>query len=691
MLISLFRQFPMTASSERYSVYILVFLALLVSGKLGYFLYFSLDVNPAFIWPPTGIALAAAFLLGYGVWPVLLLAFLVLTFMSGAGLPPIVYLMVSIAYTTQALLGGYILERFNFVGTMASTRDAMLLIFVAITTPLITPTVSVLTRMSTGVLMETPLALWISLSAGGIVSVLILTPLITSLVKSGVRPHAKHELTELLLVSTALLLVTYLLFWTAIPQSSVFAVLYLFFGVLFWIGLRIGARATVYAIVTVFVLGIVGIVFQHLDTDRLSAQLLATELFMILIAPIFYLMAALVEERKTVAEALNKRTVELEQSLAQLARDNDSKNAFIAILAHELRNPLAPLVTTLELVKLRTTDPELTELLTQAEQQTRTMRRLLDDLLDVVRITRNKFKLKTGRSKLQSILKHAVDSVLPSLEAAGHRLIIEQPGSDVWLEVDAVRLEQVLVNLLFNAVKYTQAPGTIRLAASLENGDVTLVVQDNGKGIPADKLQAIFRPFHQGGADSRAGTGLGIGLWLTKRLVGMHGGTVEATSEGLGLGSTFTVFLPKVVTVQAPLPEIPVMPAVPAAPERDCRILVVDDNEAAAVSMAKLLEHLGYATRMVHTGTEAIEQARTYRPHVVLLDIGLPDMDGYAVARALNDQKVNAKIIAVSGYGQSSDKERALQAGFHHHLTKPASVTDIEQVLLGVRANLQHV
>jgi PAS domain S-box-containing protein len=388
-----------------------------------------------------------------------------------------------------------------------------------------------------------------------------------------------------------------------------------------------------------------------------------------------------VTRRREAEESLRQRTEELQEA-------DRRKDEFLAMLAHELRNPLAPLHNTLELLALQGDDPAAVAVAREVmERQVRQMVRLVDDLLDVSRITRGKIALRKAPVDLAAVVATAVDTSRPLIEARRHTLTISLPERPVRIEADAARLAQVLANLLNNAAKYTEVGGRIDLTAERADGEIVLRVGDNGTGISPEMLPRIFDLFTQAesGLD-RAQGGLGIGLTLARRLVEMHGGTVEAASDGPGRGSDFVVRLP---VLTEPAAEAAAGPAKsftgrPAA-DGSRRVLVVDDNVDSAESLALLLELYGHDVRLAHDGLTALEEVWASAPDVVLLDIGLPKMDGYAVARRLREEPslAHVRLIAMTGYGQEEDRLRAREAGFDHHLVKPVDLDSLRELLAG--------
>ncbi len=379
---------------------------------------------------------------------------------------------------------------------------------------------------------------------------------------------------------------------------------------------------------------------------------------------------------------------QLRQRDLQLREADRRKDEFLAMLAHELRNPLAPLSNGLQLLQ-QTSDPAVaTRVREMMTRQLVHMVRLVDDLLDVSRITSDKVVLRLERLSLRRAAELAVESARPLIEAAGHTLVCDFPGEDLWVLGDLNRLAQVVGNLLTNAAKYTprDLPGrghiTLRLQAC--DDQALISVSDNGLGIPPAMLDEVFGMFTQVNRTlDRAQGGLGIGLALVKALVQMHGGTVVAASEGESRGSVFTVTLPLLGHVEAPARRDPVSALAQTAAAS--RILVVDDNRDAADSLAALLATMGHTTRTAYSGQAALAAALDFDPDWVLLDIGLPDMDGHEVARALaaDPRLSRARRVAVTGWGSDADRKRSLAAGFVHHLTKPVEPAALIGLLAG--------
>jgi CheY-like chemotaxis protein len=375
--------------------------------------------------------------------------------------------------------------------------------------------------------------------------------------------------------------------------------------------------------------------------------------------------------------------VQLERALERIEKEDVAKNEFIATLAHELRNPLAPVVSALDLLTLQHPSEEAMQTIEVAQRELGVMRRLLDDILDVARIAQTRFRLQKEVVDIRPLLERCVESTKNFLRNRKHTLTITLPDSPVMVEVDPVRFQQVIVNLLNNAGKYTESGGRIELWCEKAGTRAKIQVRDNGIGIPQESLNEIFEPFRQIRPTPQIGTGLGIGLWLTKRLVEMQGGTIEVQSEGAELGSCFTIYLPLQNVLRSETQE---KMRVTALVIPSLKILVADDNEAAAQAMQKLLKLKGHDSYIAYDGVSAISKVAEISPDVVLLDIGLPDMSGHDVAQTLRKMRTKATLIALTGYGQEEDKERAKKAGFDYHLTKPVGIVDIERVLAQIRS-----
>ena len=394
--------------------------------------------------------------------------------------------------------------------------------------------------------------------------------------------------------------------------------------------------------------------------------------------PVLDATGALRGYAKVVRDLTDRKRIEA------LEKAERQTNEFLAMLAHELRNPLAPISNALNLLARKpTSDPAELWVREVLQRQTGQMARLVDDLLDVSRITRAAVVLDRKPVDLRSVVRNAADASRQWFDERGHAFEVSLPEERLMVDADEVRLNQVVQNLLHNAAKYTPRGGRIAVAAGREGMQAVLRVRDTGVGMSAELLTSAFDLFKQGSQGlERTQGGLGVGLTLVQRLVTLHDGTVEAHSEGPGRGSEFVVRLPlrEEPAIVRDAPRSP-QPAPAAGPKR--RILIVDDNQDAAQALRLLLQGDGHEVRVATDGASGLDMARAYRPDIVLLDIGLPKMDGYEIAQRIRADPAlrETVLIAVTGYGQMHDRARASASGFHHHLVKPVEFTDLQQVL----------
>ncbi|MGH8011512.1 MAG: ATP-binding protein, partial [Candidatus Binataceae bacterium] len=373
------------------------------------------------------------------------------------------------------------------------------------------------------------------------------------------------------------------------------------------------------------------------------------------------------------------------KALEDIKEANRQKDQFLAMLSHELRNPLAPIVNALRIMRLSGgLNPVGERARAVIERQVGQMTRLMSDLLEVARVTNGTILLYKKKTELKPMIERAIETARPTIDQRQHRLSVSVPSEPVWLNVDAARLEQVLVNLLTNAAKYTDPGGHIDLRAVAERDDsVTIFLSDTGIGMDSDLLPHVFEIFAQSPRSlARSQGGLGIGLSVARNLVELHGGTIEAHSEGPGKGSEFIVRLPRSNPHEVQREAAP-REAARAPKDEPRRVLIVDDSADTTASAAELFADFGHDVRIASSGSEALEMAAQYRPDVILLDIGLPGMNGYEVADRLRQDArfKDVLMIAISGYGQESDRQRSLAAGFDEHLVKPVDLEKLEELL----------
>ncbi len=384
----------------------------------------------------------------------------------------------------------------------------------------------------------------------------------------------------------------------------------------------------------------------------------------------------------------NSRLLSESREYADRLRDADRrKDEFLATLAHELRNPLAPVRNGLQILRMSKSEEMSANVREMMDRQLSHLVRLIDDLLDVSRISQGKIALKRGMISVQSALDSAVEVSRSLIDGGRHTLSLHLPPEAAWLNADPVRISQIISNLLNNAAKYTPEGGQLGLEAVLENNGVAITVRDNGIGIPPEMLPRIFELFTQ--VDNKLQQtqgGLGIGLALVRQLVGMHGGTIRAESAGLGKGSAFTVWLP--LSDQKP-GDILLEEHDDAVTGRPLEFLVVDDNIPSAQTTGVMLEMMGHKVTTTHDGVSAVDMAQKLHPDVVMLDIGLPGLNGYEVCRKLKATPgfENTVFIAQTGWGQESDKKQAFDAGFNHHVVKPISFQEFSGLLRNIQRN----
>ena len=659
---------------KRYSFEAGLFVIYAVVGRI------ELSLNPVdtfatLFWLPAGIALAALFLYGYRLWPIIMLAAFAVNVSVGAGL--MVSLGMAAGETLQALGGAYFLKKYtDFNPTLARLHDSLWLITVSFISTLISPTIGAASVWLGGAVGAAGAgALWVSGWTGGALGTLMVAPLVLKWLSVPLFKRSPLQYIELSAVVATVFIVSIFVFW----MSDTHFVYYLFIP-LTWAALRTGPRGITLAL---FVAALAAISSTIAGFGPYEGQGLYIQIFVGIMSALFLILTSIVEERKKAQIFLGHHVNELEEALSKVSSEDRAKKDFLSILAHELRNPLAAILSSAELLRLQEVHaPETTALLQTIDDRVRSMTVMLDDLLDISRISHNKLTLRKETLSMDSVIDRSVRAAQALIRSRGHTLSVRKPEHDLYLEADPIRLEQIIVNLLNNAAKYTNQNGSIELSTKKDGDMAVITVSDNGIGIQKSMLERIFEPFFQIERGRLPTQGLGVGLPLTRQLVELHGGTIKATSQGERKGSQFTVRLPLPAHIQPPQASVPRRRLHGGAVRhvKDIHtILVVDDNEVAADALGRLLELRGHTISIAYNGTEAIQKARELRPDIISLDIGLPDMDGYEVARVLKeDKKFSSGLIALTGYAQPEDKERAYQAGFHVHCTKPVGLKELE-------------
>lgn len=663
-----------------------LFLAYLIAAQGSLYIYQAVPTAPALLWPASGIAIAGIVLGGYALWPAVFLGALVHQILYGG--PLLLAVALVIANTLQPVVAAWLLKKAGFRDSFSSVRHTIAFILVATFATAIVPLVGTIANTLAAApfpksFIEAFMPWWIA----QIVSALVIAPLLLRWLPRFTFHRPRIVLIESWLSIVTLCLIAVFLYWTPVRDFAGIPVVYLILVPFLWIALRIGPRFMTLAIFLNAVFALGGTAYAVLASGEaagLGYAMLQTQVFVIMISYIFLLLVAIAEERKDTANDLRENVRRLEDAIERIRREDEAKSRFIATLAHELRNPLAPLMSSLEIMKLEQPDQKTAVVVDQMTEHLKTMRHLLNDLLDISRITREKLIVRKERTDLLGIAGRSIRTAQPFINERGHTLVTDFPEDAVLLEGDPVRLEQVFVNLLNNAAKYTEPGGTITFTIRLTGFEVLVSVKDTGIGMDERLLDHVFEPFYQIEQPGKLLAGLGIGLSLTKNLVEMHGGRIEAQSDGPGLGSEFILRLP--LTSGDELHEENRNTIDTKRMDTGLKILVVDDNRAAADALAKLLALRGHRTHAVYAGQEAIDTAPAHAPDVILLDIGLPDMEGYEVARTLKELGVTATLVALTGYGQESDIRKAEKAGFAHHLTKPAGLAEIEEILVTLQS-----
>ena len=683
----------------------MIFIAYTATAKLG------LSIQPVndfatLIWPPTGIALAALILWGYRLAPAVFLGAFVANFTTGATL--VVSLGIASGNTLEAVLGTFLLR--SFVGmdfSFGHLRESIAFIICGVVlAPLLAATIGAITLELGGMISAADfLATWITWWIGDALGALVVAPFLLRWFSNPYYDRSTWQYVEMAFVIVAVSAVTFVIFWTPI-----FPFLYLAFVPLVWATLRTGPRGLTLSILLMAIIALSGTLTGHGPYASYPAEqkLLLLQTFIATTTAMFLMFVSTVEDRRRSTKQLATQVLELESAMEKIRFEDQAKTEFLAILAHELRNPLAPILSSLELIKVHARGrADTLRLISTAEKNAHNMSKLLDDLLEISRISGKKFKLKTRSVDIRECIQQAVQAVEPMIRERGHTLERATPAEPLYLDVDPLRIEQILVNLLSNAVKYTPPRGRIALTCTRDARYLLLTVRDTGVGIEKEMQGRIFEPFVQINRDSSVLGGVGIGLSLTKRLVEMHGGTIEVLSEGEGRGSEFRVRIPLIAPKEsaggseeleqrhASDAEIGTREGVgrgasgkrPRPKLMPLDILVVDDNVDAATALGKLLEARGHDVMLCHDGASTLTSAESFKPDAIFIDIGLPDMSGYEVARELRKRGSPSALIALTGYGQESDKAKAREAGFAYHLTKPVSLAQIEEALAIVTAS----
>lgn len=656
--------------------------ALLVCYLIVYELSVYFFPASAQLHPAAPIALAVLFFGGLRLWPAVYVTALFAALV--AGMPVFSLLAGPAVVTLQAIVGAYLLRRGQIDPLFRRHWDMFYLIATTLAISLISPTFEALgSAFGFGAGPYTVL-MWGHGYVAAIACFLIITPFV---LRWSAKPRFRRpplEMYETLAVFVVLIAIDYGIFTVGISSLFGVPVVYALLIPLFMISLRLRPRFVTLALVLTSLFAITS-VLTGTESGTLNERLFEMELFLIVLATIFYIIASLEEDRRVNTNIMHSHLGTLQNALARISSESNAKNKFIAILAHELRNPLAPIASGIEMLKLKNSgDTADAETLDTMADRMDAVRKLLDDLLDISRISEGKVTFKAERVDLVAVLKRAVVSTNHHRKELHQPLVFTVPDAPLYVAGDVLRLEQIFSNLLTNASKYSDSGDTISLVVRRRDNVVEIEVADEGIGLSPDMLETIFLPFHQVEEGARTKKGLGIGLALVRNFVELHRGTVVAASKGLGLGSRFTVLLPILLSVEETTPaDVSARKGLFSTQEQNSPVLVVDDNDAAAGGIGRLLELQGYSVSYAYTGAEALEKAFDSSPDAILLDIGLPDIDGYTVAKTLRARGFAGKLIALTGYSAEDSRQKGKEAGFDHYLVKPAGLADLKRVLSG--------
>jgi len=671
-----------TASNARRPAYIIEVLAAAIvyfaTSRLGLELA-VVAKQVSIIWPATGLALALLVLRGRILAPAIFLGAFAANVLNDTS--ALASTGIAFGNTLEAVLGATLLRRAGFVPSMRRLHDvASLFLLGACLSTIASATIGVATLCLTGTqAWGSFTSLWSTWWIGDAIGDLVTAPFMFVWADQARNRWRLQRLAEgmLLLVSMGFLsLAVFVDHGTEVP----YPVHYLIFPAVIWAALRLGQHATATLVFGSMAVTIVATIAGRgpFVTPNLGASLLQVALFMAVVAVTGLFLGAATAERNRAERRRSEDYQRLRLSEERLARQAEElaaadrrKDEFLAVLGHELRNPLAPLQNGLELLTLGAHDQALVTHARQLmERQLRHLVRLVDDLLDVARIRSGKIVLELERTEIAPLITSAVELARPMIDSRGHELQVILPPEPLWTDADKIRLPQLLANLLNNSAKYTDEGGSIVLSVAQLESEVVVNVRDTGIGMDEESLANVFELFAQAATTSHAVQGgLGVGLSLARSIAELHGGVLTAHSEGLGKGSQFILRLPAAPAPAAQRASKTTQPE----PGMRQRILVVDDNVDAAESLGTMLAYSGHDVRVAHGGVEALTAAREFAPNVMILDLGMPEMDGYAVARAVrSDPKIaSTRLIALSGYGQPDDRRRTADVGFDEHLVKP--------------------
>jgi signal transduction histidine kinase/ActR/RegA family two-component response regulator len=648
---------------RRILVLVLLFAGYLGSAKVG--LAFA-TINPSVtaIWPPTGLALAAILLVGVEAWPAIFLGAFVANVTTAGSI--VTSLAIAGGNTLEATVGAALVARFAN-GRRVFDRPPDIFRFVlfgGVLPPVISATTGATTLVVAGYASLAMFgSIWVTWWLGDMAGALLVTPLLLVWARPSTIRWDRAQALEAVLLFLTLVASGLVVFGGLYSPTRNTQLAFFCIPALVWAAFRFGQRETALSILILATIATWGTLRGSgpYAVNTPIEGLVLLQAFMGTMAMMAMSIAALVAEHKRVLAAEHRARSEAEAA-------NLAKDTFLAMLGHELRNPLAAVTTAVHVLdRVATLDAKAVRVRDIIAEQVTQLARLVDDLLDVTRVTTGKIVLHRSRIDLSALVARSLETLAATGKSERHR--VDFDGRPTWVDVDATRVEQVVTNLVTNAFKYTPPGGRIAVTVAAENGRAILKVEDTGIGIAPEVLPTVFDLFTQGdrGPDRSQG-GLGIGLTLVKRLVELHGGTVEAVSGGHGRGSLFTVRLPVASPARATDPV-----STSKGPARRRRVIVVEDQPDAREVLRFALQLAGHEVFEAASGPQAIETTARCRPDVGLVDIGLPGCDGYEVARQVRQTPHGRAmfLVALTGYGQPEDRRRAEEAGFDLHLVKP--------------------
>lgn len=668
-------------------LFVLIFISYVLTGYGGLHLQ-SVNTYATLIWPPSGIAFAAFLFYGARVWPGVFFGAFVVQALAGAPLP--IAIFIAFGNTLGPLVGTALAKWYsNYNFEVLRLRDNVGIIGSAFIVPVITATIGVGSLwLGNALPLHSFSETWGTWWLGDALGTIVCAPFILKWVSRPIFSRSPAEYLELIFACFSVVLTTFLIFWLSLTPFT-----YAVFIPMMWVALRTGARGNTLALLLLSIISIGGTLLGHGPFSGYGLWHL--QVYLITVCALFHFFTAVVAERKRIVATLEQHVNELEIALNRISSEDEAKKEFLAILAHELRNPLATILGSVELIHLQGIPAKNTPMLVDTiADRARAMVHLLDDLLDISRISQKKLTLQKQRVSVSAFVDKLIQTTEPLVAKYDHTFSIVRPEEDLYVDADPIRLEQIFTNLVINASKYTKSPGSITVSIKRDGDMVAARIKDTGIGIPKNMLRRIFEPFFQVKRSESNREGMGIGLPLTRQLVEMHGGTIEAYSEGAGTGSEFIVRLPLAAQSLEQANPGGNFPAkgerrkTPRQVKNPFRILVVDDNAEALEALEQLFTLRGHTVAVAPNGIEGVKKAAEFKPQVAFLDIGMPDIDGYEVARRLRATKKPYYLVALTGYGQPEDIKAAKEAGFDYHLTKPASFVDIENVLRRIRRSI---